>query len=311
MRRAPDAVDPANVYLWKSNRRRLDVEAWRDGLLAVAGTLDRTPGGPTYDLRDPNARRRTVYAKVSRHELASLLRLFDFPDANVTSDRRLSTTVPQQQLFALNSEFMILQAKAFAARVQKSAGDDAGRVRAAYRLAFGRAPSDREAALGELTRMRIHRVSAADIREYQDLGLADLFTDVLVRLRIHDVTPQFVRGLATRGYRGLLAEDLIRMRIHRVTLEEIDELKALGFGGLGSDELVKFNIHKVTPAFIREMRDVGFASVTEDQLVRMRIHKVDAQFVRDARADGYAMATPGDAVDLAIRGPRYTRARKR
>jgi hypothetical protein len=38
---------------------------------------------------------------------------------------------------------------------------------------------------------------------------------------------------------------------------------------------------------------------------------VDAQFVRDARADGYAMATPGDAVDLAIRGPRYTRARRK
>ena len=80
---------------------------------------------------------------------------------------------------------------------------------------------------------------------------------------------------------------------------------------MGADELVKFRIHKVTPAFIREMREVGFADVTEDQLVRMRIHRVDAQFVSDARADGYAMTTPGDAVDLAIRGPRYTRARRK
>jgi hypothetical protein len=165
--------------------------------------------------------------------------------------------------------------------------------------------------LDELTRMRIHRVSAADIREFRALGFDAVSTDMLVRLRIHGVTPDFVRGLATRGYKGLLADDLVRMRIHRVTLEEIDDLKTLGFGGVGPDELVKFRIHRVTPAFIRDMRDVGFAAVTEDQLVRLRIHRVDAQFVKDARADGYAMTTPGDAIDLAIRGPRYTRARRK
>lgn len=166
-------------------------------------------------------------------------------------------------------------------------------------------------SLDELTRMRIHRVSAADIREFRVLGLDVPSTDMLVRLRIHRVTPEFVRGLAGRGYKGLLADDLVKMRIHRVTLEEIDELGALGFGGLATDELVKFRIHKVTPAFIREMRDAGFTAVTEDQLVRMRIHRVDAQFVRDARADGYAMSSSGEALDLAIRGPRFTRARRK
>lgn len=166
-------------------------------------------------------------------------------------------------------------------------------------------------SLDELTRMRIHRVSAADIREFRALGFDGLSTDMLIRLRIHRVTPDFVRGLTTRGYKGLIPEDLVKMRIHHVSLEEIDELKTLGFGGLGPDELVKFRIHKVTPGFIREMRDVGFTAVTEDQLIRMRIHRVDAQFVKDARADGYAMTTPGDAVDLAIRGPRYTRARRK
>ena len=143
-----EARDVGNVYLWRASRRRLDVEAWRDSLLAVAGTLDPAVGGPTFNLSDANARRRTVYAKVSRHDLDGLLRLFDFPDANVTSDRRTVTTVPQQQLFALNSEFMVGQAKAFAARVGKAAATDADRVTAAYRLAYGRDPSDAEQALG-------------------------------------------------------------------------------------------------------------------------------------------------------------------
>ena len=144
-----DKIDAANVYLWHANRRRLDIELWRDSLLAVSGTLDRTLGGPTFNLKDVNANRRTVYAKVSRHELDGLLRLFDFPDANVTADRRTATTVPQQQLFALNSEFMASQAKAFAARVEKLGKTDAERVTAAYRLAFGRSPDTRELELAE------------------------------------------------------------------------------------------------------------------------------------------------------------------
>jgi cytochrome c553 len=146
---ACDKIDAANVYLWRANRRRLDIEQWRDSLLAVSGNLDPTRGGPTFDLRDPNAKRRTVYAKISRHELNGLLRLFDFPDANVTADKRTVTTVPQQQLFALNSEFMASQAQTFAARVDKLAKGDSEWVAAAYRLAFGRAPETREVELAE------------------------------------------------------------------------------------------------------------------------------------------------------------------
>jgi hypothetical protein len=146
---ANDRIDAANVYQWRGNRRRLEVELWRDTLLAVSGTLDRTRGGPTFDLKDPGATRRTVYARISRHELDGLLRLFDFPDANVTADRRVITTVPQQQLFALNSPFMAAQAKAFAARVQKMGSSDSERIAAAYRLAFGREPEARETELAE------------------------------------------------------------------------------------------------------------------------------------------------------------------
>ncbi len=141
-------VDPENVYLGRGTRQRLEIEIYRDALLAVAGRLDVTLGGPTFNLKDANATRRTVYAKISRHDLDGLLRLFDFPDANVTADKRVSTTVPQQQLFVLNSDFIQTQAKAFAERVQKEAATDPERIDRAYRLAFGREPTDAEHSLG-------------------------------------------------------------------------------------------------------------------------------------------------------------------
>jgi hypothetical protein len=140
-------LDPDNRLLSHVNRRRLEVEAYRDALLMVSGQLDQSFGGPTIDLSSPKDRRRTVYCKVSRHELNGLLRLFDFPDANITSERRTVTTVPQQQLFVLNSPFVIGQAKALAARVTAEGSDDTRRVRRAYLLAYGRPATDAEVAL--------------------------------------------------------------------------------------------------------------------------------------------------------------------
>jgi hypothetical protein len=130
------------------NRRRLDVEAWRDAVLAVCGNAEQTIGGPSLSLDDANNRRRTLYAAVSRHELNPTLRLFDFPDPNLTSERRVITTVPMQQLFVLNSEFMVRQAKALAARVlSEPLADDGARVDRVYRWVLGRAPHEHERQL--------------------------------------------------------------------------------------------------------------------------------------------------------------------
>jgi hypothetical protein len=137
-------IDGDNRLLWRMNRQRLDVESWRDALLSVSGKLDRALGGPTTDLGSAGNQRRTVYGKISRHDLNGLLRLFDFPDANITAEKRTETTVPQQQLFVLNSPFVVEQAKALATRVQTEAASDAERILRAYALAYGRPPSDRE-----------------------------------------------------------------------------------------------------------------------------------------------------------------------
>lgn len=141
-------MDADNRFLWRFNRRRLDVESWRDALLSVSGQLDLSMGGRTVSLSDAKNRRRTVYAKISRHELDGLLRLFDFPDANVSAAKRTETTVPQQQLFVLNSPFFVDQARGFANRLREETTEDTARVQRAYQLAFGREPSAVELQLG-------------------------------------------------------------------------------------------------------------------------------------------------------------------
>jgi cytochrome c553 len=141
-------VDPENKLLWRVSRRRLEVEAWRDAMLAASGNLDRTLGGPSLDLASPDNRRRTLYGAVSRHDLNALLRLFDFPDPNLTVGERPTTTVPLQQLFVLNSEFMARNARALAARLAAADRDDEARIRRAFLLLYARSPSERELKLG-------------------------------------------------------------------------------------------------------------------------------------------------------------------
>ncbi len=142
------AVDPENRLLSRMPRRRLEVEPWRDAVLTVTGTIDRQLGGPSRNL-DGNNRRRTLYGFVSRHQLDELLRLFDFPDPNITAGQRTVTTVPLQQLFVLNSDFMTVQAKALTARLQKEASTDDARIRRAFQLLFHREPTAAELQLAQ------------------------------------------------------------------------------------------------------------------------------------------------------------------
>jgi len=111
----------------------------------VTGQLNLSIGGPSQNLNDANHRRRTLYSTVSRHDLDSMLRLFDFPDPNLTSERRSLTTVPMQQLFMLNSDFMVRQARALAARLSAAPqADDTAKVLEGYQLVFQREPTSEE-----------------------------------------------------------------------------------------------------------------------------------------------------------------------
>lgn len=143
-------LDADNRLLWRMNRRRLEIEPWRDNMLAAAGTLDRTIHGEAIELDDPNNHRRTVYSLVDRHQLHQVFRLYDFPDPEFHSPAREPTTTPLQQLFVLNGPFFQQTAKEFAARLEKDApAGGQARIERAYQVLFNRQPTPRETSLAE------------------------------------------------------------------------------------------------------------------------------------------------------------------
>jgi mono/diheme cytochrome c family protein len=148
---ASTAADAENELLSRMNRQRLDFEAVRDTLLAVAGKLDGTIGGLPVDLEaEPFSARRTVYGLIDRQNLPGVFRTFDFSNPDTSSQRRFHTTVPQQALFLMNSPFVIEQGRALAHRAETCGGESCDkRIQALYRLLFQRAPAETELLLGE------------------------------------------------------------------------------------------------------------------------------------------------------------------
>ena len=134
--------DPENKFLWRMPRRRLDFESLRDAMLAVAGRIDGSIGGPPISiLAIPADPRRTLYALIERERPLALLKTFDVADPEQHSPQRYQTTVPQQGLFLLNSPFVGEMARYLAARAHD--------VRELYLLALGREATEKELARTE------------------------------------------------------------------------------------------------------------------------------------------------------------------
>ena len=151
-------ADPDNVLLWRFTPRRLEGEAIRDAVLAVAGTLElkmfgepvptRTkPSGEIVPVEETNSGRRSVYQLVRRSAPQSFLQVFDAPVMDTNCPRRVTSTSALQSLAFMNSEFAREQATRFAQRILKEApleSNDRARVKRAVELAFGRLPRDGE-----------------------------------------------------------------------------------------------------------------------------------------------------------------------
>jgi hypothetical protein len=121
----------------------------RDALLAVAGKLDRTVGGPSVqNFLAPTASRRTLYAHLDRLNVPGIYRTFDFPSPDATSARRQQTTVPPQALFLMNHPFVAECARNLLRRPDLvSLTEPARKLDRVYAVLYGRPPTDRERVL--------------------------------------------------------------------------------------------------------------------------------------------------------------------
>jgi len=105
----------------------------------IRGRLNLRPGKPD---DDPSTWRRSLYVYSKRSIRYPLFETFDQPNLINSCERRNRSTIAPQALLLMNNNFVINEAKYFAERLRKEAGDDArAQVERAYRLALGRAPT--------------------------------------------------------------------------------------------------------------------------------------------------------------------------
>ncbi|NUM52523.1 MAG: DUF1549 domain-containing protein [Candidatus Hydrogenedentes bacterium] len=162
------AIDPANNYVWKMNRRRLEAEALWDAIHSVAGTINLKMGGrPVVPLLGPDEgapmfwtvsadpadhTRRGLYILQRRNFRFPMFDVFDLPVNAVSAPARDTTTVAPQVLWLMNNATAVKQAEAFAARLMTEQGlgadaciaDPGPLVERAWRVALGRYPTTDE-----------------------------------------------------------------------------------------------------------------------------------------------------------------------
>jgi cytochrome c553 len=161
--------DPENRLLARGPRSRLPAEIVRDNSLAVSGLLNPSVGGPSVFPYQPaglweemafgegftaqeytpshgsDLYRRSMYNFWKHTVPPPSLSTFDAPDREKCVARRAVTNTPLQALVLLNDTTYVEAARALAQRVIADAGPVASqRIRLAFRLATGRAPTLRE-----------------------------------------------------------------------------------------------------------------------------------------------------------------------
>lgn len=164
--------DAANELLWRQNLKRLSAEQLRDSLLAVAGSLRQTAGGPPVwpelpaeilaanpALLDDNAEKikgwypsppperpvRSIYLIQKRTVRVPFMETFDLPENSTSCPRRGESIVAPQALALLNNPMPLEAARNLAERIeQESSNAPAARVQRLFELALQRPPNAHE-----------------------------------------------------------------------------------------------------------------------------------------------------------------------
>ena len=165
-------ADPENRWYGRASLRRLDAEAVRDSMLFVCGRLNtKTHGPPVPVMADQSGRivigqqnyqgetpgehidmqgeqfRRSIYVQVRRSRSLAVLKTFDRPAMAPNCELRQSSTVSPQSLLIMNSDLVLEYSRAWAARLQKEAGDDRkSQIQRAWQQAWSRSPNDSESS---------------------------------------------------------------------------------------------------------------------------------------------------------------------
>ncbi len=175
--------DPSNQTYWRHDRRRLDAEAIRDGMLMLGGDLDLERPGThpfppitnwAWTQHSPfkavyASNHRSVYLMTQRLQRHPYLSLFDGPDTNNSTDVRTSSTVPLQALYLMNNPFVRQEAEGFARRLRNISSDESRRAHWAITLAWNRPPKEGEieSCLAYVHRVAEQCAGPSDQREHE------------------------------------------------------------------------------------------------------------------------------------------------
>ncbi|GIS58482.1 MAG: hypothetical protein CM1200mP2_07070 [Planctomycetaceae bacterium] len=172
-----DRIDPDNQLLGRMSVRRLEAETLRDSLIHLGGRFsDRMFGPPVpvsldsvghriivsnsrYDSTGRLLRkivpigseefRRTIYIQARRSMPLGVLTPFDPPTMKPNCEVRTASTTAPQSLMMMNDPFVVRRVGELARRVRAEAADGpAAELGLAWRLVFGRGPSDFEQRTG-------------------------------------------------------------------------------------------------------------------------------------------------------------------
>ena len=141
--------DPENLYLGRRTSTRLESQVVRDSILALAGSLDSTLGGPPVASADQaTSTRRSIYFFHSNNDRDRFLLTFD--EASVKECyRRDQSIVPQQALALANSRLVHDALGSIAQRIstaEEAEVDDTQFVRRAFLALLGMQATDAEIA---------------------------------------------------------------------------------------------------------------------------------------------------------------------
>ena len=163
-----DKADPDAMLLSHMRMRRMSAEMLNDSFIQIAGLLDERRYGPpdpvfvrddglVEPIAGEHGQRRSIYMQQRRSETPTLFESFDFPQLNPACLERSRSNVATQALGLLNDGVVRKLADAFAARVEKEAGDDPAHwIEQAYWIALGRPPSpeEKKASLDSMAELR-------------------------------------------------------------------------------------------------------------------------------------------------------------